>query len=248
MSTWLINEFSVGDSVSVSEPLGDFTINRVPKAKNIIMASAGCGIIPLVAIMKSYLISGGGANIEFIHCERSDRKIIFLDELLKLEREHENLTLRFYVKSTTSKKLRASTERLSTENMQSACANPKETTVLLCGPERFINKTRFDLTSIGVNQESVIVEQYGDDEPKIKATGDIFVTIPNFNIKIMVKKGDNLAEILMGINAPISTALCSSKQSKHRCMVDIRNNRGGPLTTVNSCQYQLSSSTDIFIV
>lgn len=248
MSTWLLNDFVVGGKVSVSEPLGDFTINRLPLRKHIIMASAGCGIIPLVTMLKSHLNSGNSANVDFIHCERDDKQIIFLDDLLKLEREHKNLTLRLYVKSSKSIDLVARTERLSTEDINDICTNNEDTVAFICGNKRFVNKIKTDLLNFGIDDKRVICEQYGEDASEASLiNNEVYVTLPEFNIKVKSLKGEKLASTLTRIHAPVNLMCCNGQSPAHRCRVTIRSFEGLGLMTVNSCQYELSSSVDIYI-
>jgi ferredoxin-NADP reductase len=86
LSTHLVSGVKPGTIVRLAAPKGDFALPDPPPPK-ILFVSAGSGITPLMAILRSLRARGQRPDILHIHSAPSADSVIFHDELRELETE-----------------------------------------------------------------------------------------------------------------------------------------------------------------
>jgi len=86
LSTHLVNGVKPGTIVRLAAPKGDFALPDPPPPK-ILFVSAGSGITPLMAMLRSMTARGQRSDIVHLHSAPSAEAVIFHDELRTLETE-----------------------------------------------------------------------------------------------------------------------------------------------------------------
>jgi stearoyl-CoA 9-desaturase NADPH oxidoreductase len=84
LSTHLVNGVKPGTIVRLAAPKGDFALPDPPPSK-ILFVSAGSGITPLMAMLRSLTARGQSPDIVHLHSAPSADGVIFHDELRELE-------------------------------------------------------------------------------------------------------------------------------------------------------------------
>ena len=84
LSTHLVNGVKPGTIVRLAAPKGDFALPDPPPSK-ILFVSAGSGITPLMAMLRSLTARGQSPDIVHLHSAPSADDVIFHDELRELE-------------------------------------------------------------------------------------------------------------------------------------------------------------------
>ena len=85
VSTYLNNELSVGDSIEIMKPMGNFIVNaQQDYARRIVLIGGGSGITPLLSIAKSILKKEPQSTITLIYGNRDVHSIMFHEELNEL--------------------------------------------------------------------------------------------------------------------------------------------------------------------
>jgi ferredoxin-NADP reductase len=84
LSTHLVNGVKPGTIVRLAAPKGDFALPDPPPPK-VLFVSAGSGITPLMAMMRSLKARGQRPDIVHVHSAPSADSVIFHDELRELE-------------------------------------------------------------------------------------------------------------------------------------------------------------------
>src|SRR6201991_3705000 len=84
LSTHLVNGVKPGTIVRLAAPKGDFALPDPPPPK-ILFVSAGSGITPLMAMLRSLTVRGQSPDIVHLHSAPSQEAFIFHDELRELE-------------------------------------------------------------------------------------------------------------------------------------------------------------------
>jgi ferredoxin-NADP reductase len=92
LSSHLVNGVKPGTIVRLATPKGDFALPDPPPPK-ILFISAGSGITPLMAMLRSLTARGQSPDIVHIHSAPSADAVIFYDELRALERDHPSYRL-----------------------------------------------------------------------------------------------------------------------------------------------------------
>lgn len=90
MSNWLADKLTVGDTIKVMEPMGQFTTTFSPDAKrHIIMFAGGSGITPMMSLIKSTLFKEPNSIVSLIYCNRDIESVIFKDILDEMQTRDE---------------------------------------------------------------------------------------------------------------------------------------------------------------
>jgi ferredoxin-NADP reductase len=84
LSSHLVNGVTPGTIVRLAAPKGDFALPDPPPPK-ILFVSAGSGITPLMAMLRSLTVRGQSPDIVHLHSAPSQEAVIFHDELRELE-------------------------------------------------------------------------------------------------------------------------------------------------------------------
>ena len=92
LSSHLVNGVEPGTIVRLATPKGDFALPDPPPEK-ILFISAGSGITPLMAMLRSLTARGQTPDIVHVHSAPSKEGVIFHDELRALENSHSGYQL-----------------------------------------------------------------------------------------------------------------------------------------------------------
>jgi stearoyl-CoA 9-desaturase NADPH oxidoreductase len=85
LSTHLVNGVQPGTIVRLASPKGDFALPDPPPAK-MLLVTAGSGITPVMAMLRSMAHRGQTSDVVHIHSAPSAKDVIFHDELQELNR------------------------------------------------------------------------------------------------------------------------------------------------------------------
>ena len=92
LSSHLVNGVEPGTIVRLATPKGDFALPDPPPEK-ILFISAGSGITPLMAMLRTLTARGQTPDIVHVHSAPTAGDVIFHDELRALERDHPSYRL-----------------------------------------------------------------------------------------------------------------------------------------------------------
>lgn len=84
LSTHLVNGVESGTIVRLASPKGDFALPDPPPAK-LLLVTAGSGITPVMAMLRSMAQRGQTSDVVHIHSAPSAKDVIFHDELQELD-------------------------------------------------------------------------------------------------------------------------------------------------------------------
>ena len=182
ISNKLHASFSVGDTVELSHPQGEFFINPADSTKAgvpAVLISAGVGATPLKAILDSLTTPTGGKPpaverpVSWIHASRSSASMPFGDAVRQTVRENANVRANVFLRSVTEGDeegvhyevggVRLDLERVDGE--KDLFLGDERAEYFVCGPEGFMVDVRDWLVGRGVAAERVSLELF--------ATGDV---------------------------------------------------------------------------
>jgi ferredoxin-NADP reductase len=86
VTPWLASRASLGAIVTLSPAQGDFVLPDPPPPR-ILLVSGGSGITPVMSMLRSLVSRGHRGAVAFVHYARSERDVIFADELARLQKE-----------------------------------------------------------------------------------------------------------------------------------------------------------------
>ncbi|MCV7030685.1 ferredoxin reductase [Mycobacterium sherrisii] len=99
LSTHLVNGVQPGTIVRLATPKGEFALPDPPPAK-ILFVTAGSGITPVMAMLRTLKSRGHGPDVVHIHSAPTTDDVIFHDELRELETRQPGYRLHLHLTET----------------------------------------------------------------------------------------------------------------------------------------------------
>ncbi|MET8802567.1 globin domain-containing protein [Streptomyces sp. NPDC004546] len=146
----------VGDVVDLSEPYGDLVLDADAEAP-LLLASAGIGVTPMVAMLADLAASGHGGPVTVVHGDRSPA-----DHALRTGHETyagklADASVHFFYERDAEPGTRTGLVDLA------GIAVPAGTRAYLCGPLPFMRAVRAQLIEKGVAPADIHYEVFGPD-------------------------------------------------------------------------------------
>jgi nitric oxide dioxygenase len=163
VSNYMHNHINIGDTVDITVPAGDFTLNS-KESSPVVFISGGVGITPLMSMVKNIAANQPNREVEFIHASRNGNIQAFKDELAGLEDRLTNYRLSFIYQNPTDrdkndvhfKKQGYIDAQWLKENVNSVNAD-----YYVCGPVPFLRSIVSSLKNIGVDDTHIHYEFFG---------------------------------------------------------------------------------------
>lgn len=92
VSNWIASSLREGDSITISEAIGDCFYTPGKPEQDILLIGTGSGLAPLYGIVRDAMLKGHRGRIVLYHGSYSPSGFYLVDELKGLEREHPNFS------------------------------------------------------------------------------------------------------------------------------------------------------------
>jgi stearoyl-CoA 9-desaturase NADPH oxidoreductase len=130
LSTHLVNGVEPGTIVRLAAPKGDFALPDPPPAK-LLFITAGSGITPIMAMLRSLRARGQRPDIVHIHTAPDEDAVIFCDELRELERAQDGYRLHLHLTRDQGK--------VDFAQLDDLVADWRERPAWVCGPGEMLD-------------------------------------------------------------------------------------------------------------
>ncbi len=157
VSTYLNDHITVGETLEVSAPAGDFVVQ--PSDGPLLLASAGAGITTVLPIVEHIARTQPNRTVIIAHADRTAQDHALRDTVLHVGRQLDNFTAYTWYETVGTDDHRSHqgfmdlTEIPLPENIQ----------VFTCGPLPFRRHIRSTLLARGVAADSIRYEVFGPD-------------------------------------------------------------------------------------
>jgi ferredoxin-NADP reductase/MOSC domain-containing protein YiiM/ferredoxin len=163
--TYIDRGLEVGDTLEVSAPRGSFT--PAPGKRALVLASAGIGITPVLAILHGLAAEGSARDIWWLYGARDGSHHPFAPEARALLRGLPHARSRIWY-SRPSAGDRPGTDfdvagRMTAASFE-ALGVARDADFYLCGPASFMQALRADLAAWGVARGRIHTETFGSGE------------------------------------------------------------------------------------
>ncbi|MBL8889349.1 MAG: 2Fe-2S iron-sulfur cluster binding domain-containing protein [Planctomycetaceae bacterium] len=173
-------QWSVGDTIEVKAPGGDFFLD-VSKKEPVILLAGGVGITPMMSMIETVLQRGDRRDLLLFYGLRHGGDHIFKDRLRELSKQHSN----FNVLNCYSEPEKGDVEgrdfhfqgRVSVELIKRALPSPNFH-FYMCGPGPFMSSLFEQLIGWGVPEDQIHFEAFGPATVKGASTGSQSVAVP----------------------------------------------------------------------
>ena len=144
LSTHLVNGVKPGTIVRLAAPKGDFALPDPPPSK-ILFVSAGSGITPLMAMLRSLTARGQSPDIVHLHSAPSADDVIFHDELRELENRQPGYRLHLQLTQQNGK--------LDFEHLDELVPDWQDRPTWACGPTPMLDTVEKVWDAAGLSDE-----------------------------------------------------------------------------------------------
>jgi len=129
VSPYLVSRLTPGTIVRLGGVEGSFLLPD-PLPERILFLSAGSGITPIMAMLRSLAGSSRLRDVVHIHCARNAEEVIFAEQLQRLHDAHPGYRLH--------RRITSGAGRLTPAELERACPDWARREAFVCGPAGFI--------------------------------------------------------------------------------------------------------------
>jgi ferredoxin-NADP reductase/DMSO/TMAO reductase YedYZ heme-binding membrane subunit len=173
LSRHMHDTVKVDDRVAISAPAGGFTFTGAD-ATGVALLAAGVGITPLMSIVRYLTDQHWGGQIYLVYCNKTERDIIFREELEALQRRFRNLHLTLTLTRADGAGWGGATGRIDAALLARVIPNLTGIPFYLCGPAEMLKATRDLLQQLGVAEANIHIESFGAAYSASAVTGTGF--------------------------------------------------------------------------
>ncbi|MGE7601505.1 NO-inducible flavohemoprotein [Peribacillus sp. NPDC097675] len=162
VSNYLHESIQVGDSIDITVPAGDFTLDN--KMQNpIVFLGGGVGITPFMSMILTLADQQSKRDIQFIHASENGAVQPFREELIGLSEKLLNYQLSFVYKNPSQDDLNLPNyEKQGYMDAELLSNHVKpDADYYVCGPVPFMKSIITHLKELGVDSEKIHYEFFG---------------------------------------------------------------------------------------
>jgi len=178
VSRHLHNAIRAGSSLDVRAPAGRFTFTGA-EAGSIVLIAGGVGITPLMSKIRYLTDLSWPGDIYLVFSVKTEKDIIFRDELDALRRRHANLHVTITLTRDDGAVWSGERGRITPALLTSTVPEIATRRVHICGPTEMTDPTRQMLRELGVPNEAIRVESFAS--PSRAAAADNVTTLEAVN-------------------------------------------------------------------
>src|SRR6202051_1751273 len=162
VSVFLNERAKPGMRVEARGPYGQFYFDETVH-KSIVLIAAGSGITPMISMLRYIDDLKLATSVTLLYCVRTAADIIFQSELARLERSLPNFKYEVCL-SQPDLAWKGHSGRLTGEFVSQHLIDVDSPTFFLCGPKGFMDNARQILSTLGVKQEQILQESFGESK------------------------------------------------------------------------------------
>jgi glycine betaine catabolism B len=163
VSVFLNERAMPGLAVEASGPYGRFYFDETLH-KSIVLIAAGSGITPMISMLRYIDDLELATPVTLLYCVRTSADIIFENELVRLSRSLPNFKYEVCL-SRPEPAWKGRSGRLTEDFVSEKVTDLNALTFFLCGPKGFMDNARQILSTLGVNQDRILQESFGESKP-----------------------------------------------------------------------------------
>jgi glycine betaine catabolism B len=161
VSVFLNDQAKPGLTVEATGPYGQFCFDETLH-QNIVLIAAGSGITPMISMLRYIDDLGLSTRVTLLYCVRTRKDIIFETELGRLGKSLSNFRYSVCL-SQPDENWKGRSGHLTDEFISQHVTDLHSPTFFLCGPKGFMQNARQILSTLGVDQNRINQESFGEN-------------------------------------------------------------------------------------
>lgn len=150
VSNWLHDHLRIGDEVTASGPLGEFSCSAHPSDRYLFL-SAGSGITPSMSMLRMLCDTEDPADVAFVHSARTPDDIIFRGELETLTTQPNVTVAAICEADSESEEWTGARGRLSLPTLLTFVPDLLDREIFVCGPPGYMAAVREMVDLLGID-------------------------------------------------------------------------------------------------
>ena len=167
VSVFLNDRAKPGLRVEASGPYGHFYFDET-RHKSIVLIAAGSGITPMISMVRYIDDLKLSTPVTLLYCVRTAADIIFQNEFARLGSSLVNFNYEVCL-SRPDPTWNGPSGRLTGEFVSRHVIDLDSPTFFLCGPKGFMDNARQVLSTLGVSQDRILQESFGQSRPSTES-------------------------------------------------------------------------------
>jgi ferredoxin-NADP reductase len=163
VSQYLHDQLQAGDSLTTSDPAGEFTLRS--GLRPVILMSAGIGVTPMISMLGEMVRTNDERRAWFVHGARDSDHHPLAQKTSALQSLSDRVTSHVsYSRPTSQDLLGVDYDRLGRADTALICElleDLRDVDVYLCGPLPFMFELREGLVAAGVPEQQIYSETFG---------------------------------------------------------------------------------------
>jgi ring-1,2-phenylacetyl-CoA epoxidase subunit PaaE len=222
VSNHILDKVEVGEVIEVFEPMGDFTLNRIPNTvqnPHLVLWGSGSGVTPLMSIAKSALIDDRYHHITFVYGNRNFDTAIFYEQIDALQQRFPKTfsVWHFHTQSIINQNNPYIVQgRINPKKVLDIMSHESDlatTYHYICGPVGLKDSIKAALSAINIDESNIFSEDFevtrDPNEFEDVFTQNVSLKLKNRVSSFEVAKGKSILEA--GLDAMLD--LCYSCQT-----------------------------------
>lgn len=163
VSTYLHDQVSVGSSLSIGPPCGEFTIDAANVDRPVVLLAGGIGITPLLSMSKSLSTAGVSPDVYLLQAANNSNVHAFAEEVRRLPNVHSKV---IYDEPLDSDVSSGKCDVVGTVNAEllREWTPYQEADFYFCGPKPFMAACCRSLKQLGVANQRMHCEFFGPQQ------------------------------------------------------------------------------------
>ncbi len=198
ISKYLVDELKVGDKLTITKPMGEFTYNYIRDEENVIAIAGGSGITPFISLAHAVIEGIEPCNLTVFYSVKTEQDIIFKKEIMEI-----NKNVKFVITLTREENENYLCGHITKEMLEPYL---KEfNTIFMCGPKELYKSMNNILREFNIPKKCVHYEAFKRDyTPLVEESYELKVILKNDFILTTCKSTETLLDAMekAGIKAP----------------------------------------------
>ena len=201
-SNYILDNWTVGTEVTVSEPLGVFTYEPLRDAKTIIGVAGGSGITPFRSLAKAIADGDEDAEMILLYGSRTLADAVFQAEFKALEGPKFKL-----VNVLSNEQQEGCEQGFITAELIKKYAPAGDYSIFLCGPQAMYEFVDKEIATLGLRKKFIRHELFGEYFNPAKEADYPKNVAPEFKITVRIAGNEQT------ITAPADTSILRSLEA-----------------------------------
>ncbi|QGP53739.1 Nitric oxide dioxygenase [Piscirickettsia salmonis] len=162
LSPLLHDQLKINDTVELTAPKGNFTLNNLEQTKQpIVFISGGIGITPLFAMLEKTLNTPASPQITFIHATENSKTHTFKNQLVDYSNQHADLLKSYTCYHQPLTQDQCDLTGTINQDWLREKLPKSQADYYLCGSPLFMKHIFQQLINLGINEDTIHYEYFG---------------------------------------------------------------------------------------